>query len=426
MNAGMDIRKTHQDDFECGGSGGQPGCAGIISFTSDITAKPGDTTGSTTGNGFASFLLGDATVGGRGGAGNTNLSNSYVAPYFQDDIQLRSNLKVNWGIRWDLAFPFKNDFHSNQLTFFDPNAVNATEINPKTNQPLLGAMAQLGTCTGCSGWSQQTMDWHHFSPRAGFTYQLNRKTVVLGGASMYWLDTGSFEYGVNKVAVNYGNNLNGVVSIGQPAPQIPGLGQWDTNPLPGLPSIGFSPTFFNGTSILGFAQVHELPRTVNQAYDEQFVIGVQRELPWNTFLSVHYVHTHDVHLPATLQSAKQSIPYSFVKTTCPQPQPVNPPDTTNCVLGQAWTSAAAQAFMQQQGTFGQVPAGNCGTGLLYAPYTNFCQEQSRCRRRGDNIPLFRLSSLIRTCLLSRTTLTLQARINITRSRSACRSAREPV
>src|SRR5437016_515031 len=84
-------------------------------------------------------------------------------------------------------------------------------------------MAKLGTCSGCSGWSHMDMDWHHFSPRVGFTYQLTPKTVLLGGASWYWLDTGAFEYGVNKVAVNYGNNLNGLVSIGQPAPQIPGL-----------------------------------------------------------------------------------------------------------------------------------------------------------------------------------------------------------
>src|SRR5437016_515035 len=84
------------------------------------------------------------------------------------------------------------------------------------------------------------------------------------------------------------------------------LGLWDTNPLPSLPSVPFSPEFFNGTSILGFGQVHELPRHVNQAYDEQFVLGVQRELPWNMFLSVSAVHTHDIHLPATLESAVQS------------------------------------------------------------------------------------------------------------------------
>ncbi len=398
MNIGVDIRKTHQDDFECGGSGGQPGCSGLLSFTSDITADPNEQTlicggapgcvstpGTNTGNGFASFLLGDVSSGGRGGAGNTNLRNSYVAPYFQDDMQLKPKLKVNWGIRWDLAFPFMNDSSTNHLTYFNPNAVNAPEINPKTGQPLLGAMAELGTCAACGGFSTMKMDWHHFSPRVGFTYQLNPKTVLLGGVSWYWLDTGAFEYGVNKVAVNYGNNLNGVVSIGEiPGSQTPGFGQWDTNQLPPLPAVGFSPTFFNGVSILGGAQVHTLPQHVNQAYDEQLVLGIQRELPWNMFLSVSGVHTHDLHLPATLESAVQSLDYNFVKSTCPQGPTVT--DTNQCVLAQPWTSAAAQSFLATQGKFGTFSylPGQCGATAVtyYVPYTNFCQEQ------GTSAPLF--------------------------------------
>jgi hypothetical protein len=416
MNIGVDIRKTHQDDFECGGSGGQPGCSGLLNFTSDVTADPNEQAnicggktgcvsapGTNTGNGFASFLLGNVTTGGRGGAGNTNLRNTYVAPYFQDDVQIKPRLKVNWGVRWDLAFPFTNDFKTNQLTYFDPNAVNTAEINPLTGKPLLGAMAELGTCSACSGWSTQNMNWHHFSPRVGFTYELNPKTVLLGGVSWYWLDTGSFEYGVNKVAVNYGNNLNGVVSIGSPGPQIPGFGQWDTNQLPPLPAVGFSPGFFNGTSITGGAQVHELPRQVNQAYDEQFVIGIQRELPWNMFLSVSGVHTHDIHLPATLHSGQQSLNYSFVKSVCPQGPSVT--TTNDCVLADAWTCTAqtldskgnpispcpapgsAQGFLQAQG-FGQFTyaPGTCGGNsapvTYFTPYNNFCEEQ------GTGTPLF--------------------------------------
>jgi len=247
------------------------------------------------------------------------------------------------------------------------------------------------------------MNWHHFSPRVGFTYQLNPKTVLLGGVSWYWLDTGSFEYGVNKVAVNYGNNLNGVVSIGSPGPQIPGFGQWDTNQLPPLPAVGFSPGFFNGTSITGGAQVHELPRQVNQAYDEQFVLGVQRELPWNMFLSVSLVHTHDVHLPATLHSGQQSLKYSFVKSVCPQGPSVT--TTNDCILADAWTCTAqtfdskgnptgpcpapgsAQGFLQAHG-FGQFTyaPGTCGGNsapvTYFTPYNNFCQEQ------GTGTPLF--------------------------------------
>ena len=390
LNFGVDIRRTQQKDFECGGSPGQPGCSGVLNFTAGITADPNEQVdvcgppapgntcasppGTNTGIAFASMLLGDVTSGGRGGAGNTNLSNFYMAPYVQDDIQVNPKLKVNAGIRWDIAFPFKNNFQTNQLTFFDPTASNSTEINALTGQPLLGAMAELGTCSVCSGWSQMDMQWHHFSPRLGFTYQLTPNTVVLGGVSFYWLDTGAFEYGVNKVAVNYGNNLNGQVSIGSASATIPGFGQWDTNVLPPLPATGFSPTFFNGTSILGGAQVHELPRKVNQAYDEQFTFGVQRQLPWDMFLSASYIHTHDVHLPATLESAVQSLNYSFVKSVCPQGPTVT--DTAQCVLGQPWDSANAQAFMASQGTFGQTTysSGPCA-GTWYVPYTNFCTEQ---------------------------------------------------
>jgi len=404
MNIGVDIRKTHQDDFECGGSTGQPGCSGVLNFTSDITADPNEQVnvcgppsptntcvsapGTNTGSAFASFLLGDVTSGGRGGAGNTNLRNSYFAPYFQDDMQINPKLKVNWGIRWDVAFPFTNDNSTNKLTYFDPNAPNPTEINPATGKPILGAMAELGTCSVCGGFSTMKMDWHHFSPRLGATYQLTPKTVLLGGLSWYWLDTGAFEYGVNKVAVNYGNNLNGVVAIGQSTPQIPGFGQWDTNQLPPLPAVGFSPTFFNGVSITGGGapQVHELPQHVNQAYDEQFVIGIQRELPWNMFLSVSGVHTHDLHLPATLESAVQSLNYGFVQSTCPQGPAVT--TTLDCVLAQPWTSAAAQSFMATQGKFGTFTyaPGTCGGNATavtyYVPYTNFCTEY------GTGGPLF--------------------------------------
>lgn len=401
FNIGADVRHTHQDDFECGGSPAQPGCSGLLNFTSDITADPNEQSdicgasancssppGTNTGIGFASFLLGDAKTGGRGGAGNTNMTNFYIAPYIQDDFQVNPKLKVSAGIRWDMAFPFKNDFNTNQLTFFDPTVPNPTEINPLTGQPLLGAMAELGTCSTCVGWSQMNMQWHHFSPRLGFTYQLTPNTVVLAGVSMYWLDTGAFEYGVNKVAVNYGNNLNGVVSIGSATPTVPGFGQWDTSVLPPLPASGFSPTFFNGTSILGSAQVHTLPRDVNQAYDEQFTAGVQRQLPWDMFLSASYIHTHDIHLPAQLESAVQSLPYSFVKSVCPQGTAVTA--MSDCVLGQSWDSPAAQAFMASQGTFGQTTyaSGPC-TGTYYVPYTNFCTEQlPGASNNIDNILLF--------------------------------------
>jgi hypothetical protein len=380
VNFGVDIRHSYQHDDEC------QTCAGSLNFGSDLTADPNEIKdfpgssgiGTFTGNGFASYLLGDADSANRSFAAMTKLSNFYVAPYFQDDTQITPRLKVNWGLRWDLAFPFSNDNSSNQLVFWNKSAANPGEVSTTTGQPLLpGAMSVFGTgCTGCVGWSHMDMQWHHFSPRLGFTYQLNSKTVLLGGTSWYYLDTGAYEYGVNKVAVNFGNELNGVFNAPQGIVQIPGYGQWDTKPLPSPPKKPFTPTFLNGAG----GVVNEMEQHVNQGYDEQFLVGIQRELPWNMFLSASYVHTHDLHLPASLESAINSLNYNFVKSVCPPGET----SATQCVLDQPWTSSAAQAVLQSQG-FAQAPctiSGCPASGMAYTPYVNFVNDW------GTGFPLY--------------------------------------
>lgn len=391
INFGADIRKSRQLDFEC------DGCAGDITFNATTTADPneeadfGSATGTNTGNAFASFLLGNVDSATRAGAAPTILSNFYVAPYFQDDMQIKPKLKINWGIRWDLAFPFSNDFSSNNLSFFNPTVPNPGAISPVTGAPLLGGMALLGPagagCPLCIGWSSADMDWHHFSPRAGFTYQLNSRTVLLGGVSFYWLDTGAFEYGVNKVAVNYGNNLNGSITVdpnaatgcgGTCSYYVPGFGLWDSTsgaagPLPAPTQRALTPAFFNTQS------PEAMVKNIKQGYDEQFIGGVQRELPWDMFLSVTYVHTHDLHLPSLLGATGRLnyVPYSLVQSVCP-PGLVN---SSDCVLGQAWTSAPAQTLLASEASqfnFGQYtyPAGSgaCAGMTLWTPYINFCND----------------------------------------------------
>lgn len=395
INFGADIRKTKQLDFEC------DGCAGSLTFNATTTADPNEQTdvcgttpgcvsptGTNTGSAFASFLLGNVDSASRAGAAPTILSNFYVAPYFQDDMQINPKLKFNWGIRWDLAFPFKNDFASNNLSFFNPLVPNPGAISPVTGQPLLGGMALLGTgCPLCIGWSQMDMNWHHFSPRVGFTYQLDTKTVLLGGVSFYWLDTGAFEYGVNKTAVNYGNNLNGSITVdpnaetacgGSCGYYVPGYGLWDSTagaagPLPAPQPLPLTADFFN-TQFPSAMVKH-----VNQGYDEQFIAGVQRELPWDMFLSVTYVHTHDLHLPSLLGATGRVnyVPYSLIQSVCP-PGLVN---QGGCAIGEAFTSTDGQNLMQAEASqfnFAQYtyPAGSgpCAGMRLWVPYINFCND----------------------------------------------------
>jgi len=387
VNFGVDIRKSWQRDYEC------QQCAGNFSFASETTADPNEATGpfgtapgTNTGNGFASFLLGNADSANRQFAGDTRLRNSYVAPYFQDDTKITPRFTLNWGVRWDLAFPFRNDNKFNRLSFFDANTANPGAISTKTGQPLLGGMTELGATSGCSlcvGWDHMDMIWTHFSPRVGFTYQLTPKTVVLGGVSWYWLDTGAFEYGVNKTAVNYGNNLLGTVGFDPLPNQVPGYGLWDGNPLVAPPSPPLTPSFLNTQF------PHQLVKHVKQGYNEHFVVGIQRELPWNMFLSVSGVHTHDLHLPSAIDPTN-ALPYSLVQSLCPSGLAA----TNQCVLGEPFTctaqtvdssgnptrpcpaSGSPQTILHNAG-FGLAPCngGNCpASGMAYMPYANFVND----------------------------------------------------
>ena len=350
INFGVDTRRTFQDDQEC------QLCAGNLFFAARTTADPvNDAEGIFTGNGFASFLLGNVDGAQRSYAPMTRLRNFYIAPYFQDNVKITPRFTLNWGLRWDLAFPFSNDNQANQLVFFNPSIPNPHVISPITGQPMLGAMAQLGkNCNGCAGWDHPDMQWRHFSPRLGFAYQVNSKTVVLAGMSFSFLNTGGFEYGTSQVAVNFGNTLYGNVIFEDNGGQIPGLGQWDTTPLPSPIKSTFSPGFpANNTS--------EIHRHIDQAYSELLTIGVQRELPWKMFTTVSYVHSHDLHLLAALIRRNQLDP-KIPATLCPD----GLFRETECVLAVSWMSDAGQAVLKGLG-FGQFQG-------LYTPYENYMND----------------------------------------------------
>ena len=196
------------------------------------------------------------------------------------------------------------------------------------------------------------MQWRHFSPRVGFAYQLNNKTVVLSGLSFSFLNAGASEYGTSQVAVNFGNQLDGTFSVDSSG-QIPGLGQWDTTPLPSPPK----PVLGTDSFILSPNEIH---RHIDQSYSELLTIGVQRELPWKMFTSVSYVHNHDLHLPAALIRRNQLDPK--IPALCPD----GLLREIDCVIAQLWTTDVAQALLKDLG-FGQFQG-------LYTPYENYLNQ----------------------------------------------------
>jgi Carboxypeptidase regulatory-like domain/TonB dependent receptor len=343
VNFGYEIRRAYQDNAGCGA------CGGSFTFNS-ITTSNGDTNSSdalnetNTGNAFASFLLGETDSAYRQFVEENKLRNFYIAPYVQDNFRVTPRLTIDAGVRWDLMRPF-TDVH-NDVVFLDTSLPDPGAVTPAGSE-LAGAATQLGTCSLCAGYDRASMKWDQFSPRFGFAYQIDPKTVVRGGYGLVHLNGGAFEFGTDKISANYGSVLAGTYSVASNGTNTPAYGQWDARTLPIPPATPLTPQIGDGTGIL-----HVFARNDGGApYTQSYNLGVQRELPWNLLLSVDYVGNRSIHLPAALNNTNQLNP-SYL--------------SLGDVLGDAWTSAPAQAALQAAG-FGT-------SGGYYTPYVNFIND----------------------------------------------------
>lgn len=288
FNIGFEYRRTYQDDNEC------QNCAGNFYFSNNSTADPNNLTGS--GNSFASYLLGIVDNASRTGTLELRLRNRDYALYVQDDIKWNPKLTFNVGVRWDIMQPFTEV--GNNIVFFD-----STLANPAAGG-LLGAVTKFGNCTGCAGVDRAAIKWNHFTPRGGFSYQLNSKTVLQGGISMNFLDGGAYEYGTSKVAVNYGNLLDGSTNYTSTGLTTPGFGNWDTQSLP-LPA---ATPFSSGLGVHGNIDSFNPAKDGAAPYDIVWNVGIQRQLPGQMFVSASYTGNRANRLTSQLNPINQLDP----------------------------------------------------------------------------------------------------------------------
>ena len=351
FNIGMEVHRAYQDDHEC------QTCGANANFSNKTTSD--GTNVDTTGSAFASFLLGQVDSASRNFAPESRLRNLAISPYIQDNIKISPKLNVDAGLRWDILRPFTEN--NNNVVYFDPRIPNPGAIDPATGQPLLGAATKFGNCTGCAGFDHGPVQWLHFSPRLGFTYQVNQKMVVLGGVALSTLNGGAYEFGVNKVANNYGQWLVGNLPANGNGSAVPGWGEWDINPISSPPALPFSPTVANASG----NGLHQFVPTAKAPYQEAWNFGVQRQLPWNMFLSASYVGNRVIHLPSMLNPINQINP-ATLQTLCPDPGPTSGVLVTSatCLLSQDSINPANQALLTAQGC---TDAPMCSTNEWTAP-----------------------------------------------------------
>jgi len=344
INFGFETRRAFQNDHECVACGGGFAFSSLSTSNGDVNQADSQNENNT-GNAFASFLLGQTDSAYRQEALESKLRNFSISPYFMDNIKVLPTLTVSAGLRWDLLQPF-TAVDSNHIVFLNTDLPNPGAVTPN-GTTLLGAATSLGNCTYCSGYDRADMIWHNLGPRAGFAYQATPKTVISGGYALIFLNGGAYEFGTNKVAANYGNLLAGTVQTVSSGTNVPAYGSWDQRQLQVPSTTPLTPTLGNGSGILHVFQKNGIA----QPYSQMYSFGIQRELPWNLFMSAAYVGNHGVHLPSALNPTNQLNPGYLPLGTA---------------LGQSWNSPAGQAALQA--------AGLSKSGGLYTPYVNFAND----------------------------------------------------
>jgi hypothetical protein len=304
INVGFQVRRTSQDTINCNF------CSGTFNFSQRTTSTPDSNNPNfgLYGSSFASFLLGQVDATERNFASEAKLRNKAFGFYVQDDFKVSDRLTINAGLRYDILVPF-TEAHNN-IVFVD-----RTKPNPGASG-LLGAATKFGNCLGCARITRAAIHWSNWQPRLGISYQLNSKTVLQSGFYLTFLNGGAYEYGTSFAASFMSNLQNGSFIRAATGSSTPGYGSWDAQSLPSPQQVPFSPSLGNGAVIFDFPYEKDnkfpyLPssRSVGIApYDQAWSIGVQRELPWDMFLTISYVGNRAIHLPTTLQLSNQPNP----------------------------------------------------------------------------------------------------------------------
>ncbi|MGH9659613.1 MAG: TonB-dependent receptor [Bryobacteraceae bacterium] len=197
----------------------------------------------TTGNAFASYLLGTLNT-------STVTEDSVVtsgaryrnyAWWFGDDWKITRNLTLNLGVRYDLMQPYVEV--ADRVSWFNPDIPNpaaggfggALQFGGKGDSPLY-----------CNCSTRIKTHYNNWGPRLGFAYKMGEKTVIRGGYGIMYTRHGAV--GGRNGAREGTGKLGFTAAPGFPSPDgySPAY-DWDD----GVPAYQ-KPPFFDATLNTGF------------------------------------------------------------------------------------------------------------------------------------------------------------------------------
>lgn len=331
---GFDFRRLHDDGLDFGNS------AGAFTFDNRFTRANSNSTTSASGADIADLLLGAPAVATGYIPSVLREFVDYYALYLHDDFRVTSKLTLNLGIRWEREYGLR-EANNLLITGFDSSATNP-----------IGAAAGVTTrgvfrFAGIDGQKETTGNptLNKWSPRLGFAYQLNDKTVLRGGWGVFWAPMFSLGAPYNSEgvtattapSVSNDGNKTPAIQLANPFPN--GLDRPVGSSLGALTGVGKPMTIFdpNATS----------PRV------QQFSFDVQRQLGAGWVTSVGYSGSRTSHLTWSTASLN-----------------INQLDPQYFSQGAALTQAVPNPFLNNGGT-GVIGGATVARNQLLRPFPQF-------------------------------------------------------
>jgi hypothetical protein len=213
--------------------------------------------------------------------------------FINDDFKVNSRLTLNLGFRYEYQRPRveAHDFYR----AFDPTA-----MNPEVGRAgaLAGAAGQGGLKTTYQGMFEPNRT--DFSPRVGFAYSLNTRTVVRGGIGLYYAP---YLYDASSGILGYRAWRNIIPPYSIDHGWMSTSAYLSTYPAHPSPDPAGQ---FIGSDVDYYQKDAKTGRT------EQWSLGLERELPWNMMASASYIGNKGTRLRSNLTRIN-ALPFDYLK-----------------------------------------------------------------------------------------------------------------
>jgi len=330
-----------------------PNPTGNLTFTDFVTSptpnSDTDASNNPTGNPYASLLFGYAD--------NVNASTYLnVVPsvanrsgetgfYFQDDWKVNSKLTLNLGLRYQWSTPYNE--RSNRIQFSDFTGDSGVNLDLTSAQAALQQVGVnfpsseelLGT-TQFATPSNRTVPVYRndIGPRLGFAYGFDSKTVIRGGAGVYFGMSPATNYqypgtAFQKTATMFftpDDFVTKTATLENPFPS--GFTGPQNKQYGALADWGYGDNNDLGTTAARDANIY------------QWNVGIQRELPSQIVLGVDYSANRSTHLPWAGTNNRDFIPSALLAKITAAVTPTDPFCQADSCVSQFLASQVANPF----------------------------------------------------------------------------------